>query len=327
MKFVSRFLLTSIALILIVMAALPAAAQDNDVQTLTITEAQLNSALVQAVENSDRPVESMSLNLTDMEIILWATGTRPNGQAYSIEAVIVPSIADYRLYWTLASLEAVDANGIKSPRDSASGQATGRFIDVWEHAYNSVLIALLLPYMEQDNLYRLRIVSVAVTEDAITLEYQKGAADQRESANPDSATTGLDGTSNTLMIAEVQANDALAAFARRNERVESVAVDFTPAGVRIEAQIMTQNGQTAGIIAILIGLVTDSGDLEWSLSNLSVTAGVAAGDVNGDAIGALITEAWSRFVDLQLKSTGNEVAIESLEMTNTTMIIAILIGL
>lgn len=327
MKFVARFLLTSIALILITITALPAAAQDNDVQTLIITEAQLNSALLQAVENSARPVESMSLNLTDMEIILWATGTRPNGKTYTVEAVIVPSVADYRLYWTLARTETVDKDeAIVSPRDPATGQV---FIDVWEHAFRQTVLGLL-PFVEQENLVQLRsldVLSAVVGEDAMTIEYQKGGSNQRLAPDDPLAAPAQDGTSNTLMIAEVQANDALAAFARRNERVESVTVDFTPGGVKIEAQIITQNGQTAGIIAILIGLVTDSGDLEWSLSNVSVTAGVAAGDVNGDAIGALITEAWSRFVDLQLKSTGNEVAIESLEVTNTTMIIAILIGL
>lgn len=61
-------------------------------------------------------------------------------------------------------------------------------------------------------------------------------------------------------------------------------------------------------------------------------SGVAVGDVNNDAIGELITNAWSRFVELQISASvddaaKNEVSIESLEITNTSMIIAILIGL
>lgn len=239
MKTLPRIILSSLVLILVTITAMPVAAQDNTTQTVTLSETALNATIARfgtPIGGDDMPVESLSLNLRDMEIILVAEGTRPNGQSVSIEGVIVPTVADNHLYWTLASLETVDANGIKSPRDSASGQATGRFmIDIWEHAFTQN-VRSLLPYIEQDNLYNLRsvdVLSATVTEDAITIEYRKGTSNQRESApDPLAGAAGQDGTSNTIMITEAQANDALAAFARRNERVESFKVDFTPAGVK-----------------------------------------------------------------------------------------------
>lgn len=342
MKALPRIILSGLVLILVTITAIPVAAQDDATQTVTISEAALNATLTRyssAGAGDTLPVESLSLNLRDMEIILVVGGTRPNGQSFSLEGVIVSSVADNHLYWTLASLETVDANGVKSPRDPATGQATGKlFIDVWEHAFTQT-VRSLLPYIEQDNLYNLRsvdVLSATVTEDAITIEFRKGASNQRESApDPLAGAAGQDGTSNTIMITEAQANDALAAFARRNERVESMTVDFTPDGVKVEAQIITPEGQTVGIIAILIGLLLPARDgttsLQFTFKDVLVSS-VAAGDVNNDAIGELITNAWSRFVELQINAyTGdaskNEVSIESLEVTNTTMIIAILIGL
>ncbi|MBZ0317397.1 MAG: hypothetical protein K8L91_13335 [Anaerolineae bacterium] len=343
MKTLPRIVLSSLVLILVTITAIPVAAQDNAAQTVTVSEAALNATLTRYSSGGagdTLPVESLSLNLRDMEIILVAEGTRPNGQSFSVEGVIVPSVADTHLYWTLASLETVDANGIVSPRDPASGQATGKaFIDIWEHAFTQS-VRNLLPYIEQDNLFNLRsvdVLSATVSEDAITIEFRKGASNQRESApDPLAGAAGQDGTSNTIMITEVQANDALAAFARRNERVESMTVDFTPDGVKVEAQIVTTDGQTVGIIAILIGLLLPARDgqttsLAWTFYDVIVSS-VAAGDVNNDVLGEIITNAWSRFVELQINAyTGdagkNEVSIESLEVTNTSMIIAILIGL
>lgn len=343
MKTLPRIVLSTLVLILVTITAIPVAAQDNATQTITISEAALNATLTRysaAAAGDTLPIESLSLNLRDMEIILVVGGTRPNGQSFSAEGVIVPSVADGNLAWTLATLETVDANGIVSPRDPASGQATGKlFIDIWEHAFTQT-VRSLLPYIEQDNLYHLRSVDVlnaTVSEDAITIEFRKDTSNQRESApDPLAGAAGQDGTSNTIMITEAEANAALAAFARRNERVESITVDFTPDGVKVEAQIVTAEGQTVGIIAILIGLLLPARDGQTSFLQFTfedvLISGVAAGDVNGDAMGELITNAWSRFVELQINAyTGdqskNEVSIESLEITHTSMIIAILIGL
>lgn len=339
MKALPRIILSSLVLILVTITAIPVAAQDDATQTVTISETALNATIARfgtTPAGNDMPVESLSLNLRDMEIILVAEGTRPNGQSFSLEAVIVSSVADGNLAWTLATVE---ANGIVSPRDPASGLPTGKaFIDIWEHAFTQT-VRSLLPYIEQDNLYNLRsvdVLSATITEDAITIEFRKGTSNQRESApDPLAGAAGQDGTSNTIMITEAQANDALAAFARRNERVESITVDFTPDGVKVEAQIVTAGGQTVGIIAILIGLLLPASDgttsLQFTFKDVLVSS-VAAGDVNNDAIGELITNAWSRFVELQVDASvgdasKNEMSIESLEVTNTTMIIAILIGL
>lgn len=343
MKALPRIILSSLVLILVTITAIPVAAQDDATQTVTISEAALNATVARFGSSgggNDKPVESVSLNLRDMEIILVAEGTRPNGQSFSIEAVIVASVADGNLAWTLARTETVNNNEtIVSPRDPASGLPTGKaFIDIWEYAFTQN-VRSLLPYIEQDNLYNLRsvdVLSATITEDAITIEFRRGASSQRESApDPLAGAAGQDGTSNTIMITEAQANAALAAVARRNERIESMTVDFTPDGVKVEAQIVTPEGQTVGIIAILIGLLLPARDgttsLQFTFEDVLIS-GVAAGDVNNDAIGELITNTWSRFVELQVDASvgdasKNEVSIESLEVTNTTMIIAILIGL
>lgn len=333
MKTIVRIFSLSMTLVLLTIAAVPMVnAQDTPTATLTLTESDLNAALSQSAAGDPIPTESISFNLRDMEIILAATLQRRNGDPVNVEAVIVPSVVDQHLNWTLASLDTVDANGVKSPRDPASGQATGRFVDVWEHAFRQTL-ANELALMEEEGIGWLRSVSVksiVVTENNLTITYTPpSTAGSRTEPAPITGVTAVDGTSNTIMIAEAQANDALAAIARRSDRIQSMSVDFTPDGVKVSAQIITPNGQTVSIIAILIGLLVDpgpQGHLTWQLEDILISS-VAAGDVNGDAIGQIITNAWSRFVDLQLKASGNEVAVESIELTNTTMIIAILIGL
>lgn len=329
-----RMLWISLVFILLMTIALPVGAQGDKTRTLTISEADLNAAAQAIWASQDTPFDDISLSLMEEEGIFYAVGTTPRDETFSIEAVIVPSVVENRLHWTLASLETTDANGVISPRDPASGQATGarnRIIDVWEHAYYGALANSLLPYIEQDNLFRLRslhVHSFVMAEGAITVEFSEPSVESLEA--PD--TPSLDDAATTtsqIIVTEQQANDALAAIARRHERIESYTVDFTPQGVKIEMTVLTPRGETRGIIAILIGLVVkpEQGPsyLQWTMTDVLIS-GVAAGDVNTDGVSELALNTWSRFVEIQSVSLGRENSIEAFQTTNETMIIAILIG-
>jgi hypothetical protein len=131
--------------IILFILLLSAAAQAQDVVTVTLTGAQLDQAVNRRLAEIDRgtplgSIETISVDLQPMKVVLFGKLKRPNNEMWTYKISLLSTVSAQQQAWSLDEVEFRDAqHAIKSPRDSASGQATGKVIDVWEHAYGALL--------------------------------------------------------------------------------------------------------------------------------------------------------------------------------------------
>lgn len=309
----SRIILMGLVLALLAGIVLPAAAQDETVTTVVITESDVNSQPRGALEP---PTEEVSFVFQTGEIVITGLIER-EGEGYNVEAVIVPSLVEERLVWTVASLTTTDANGIVSPRDPATGQATG-LLAVWQRVFLGA-VDLFLRIEGLTDISRLRhlpVYSITIAEGVITLDVGTLPNEQTDARGVNTLEEA--GASQQIVINEQQANDALAAVVRRNERIESYTVDFTPEGVVVEVTAIGANNEPLGIIAILIGLLvdTDDGTVVYQINEVVVTNVTGT---NTDRLEQFAVDAWSRFVRLQV----GDASVVSFETTASELILII----
>ncbi len=316
-------LAANLLLVALVLLAVPAAAQQEEL-TVSLSEAALNSALAELRDSASTgtaealPLSFPAVSLRDMEIVLFGTGTRPNGEAFSYEAVIVPTLEQNSLRWTLTGIDRISADGIVSPRDAASGLPTGAryFIDVWEHAYITALLnsgADFIPAGTTPAALRNRAVeAVTISAGMLTITFN---ADAQTARSDEVTTLDLQDGRSTLVITEQQANDALAAFARRSENVETFAVDMTPNGFLLEIHGVLVPNQPQGIIAILIGLViSPNGTVDVTLTEVTESS---YSPVPRDAVSTMLN-LWGHFLAVQVgdrQVTGYELTDGALTLT------------
>ncbi len=115
MKRIVHFILIIAAAVLTLLPLATAGAQGTQV-TLTLTEAQLNSAY-RVVSPRYRSVSNVAVDLQPGQVSLAATITFRNGQALTTVSVWTPTVSNGRITWTLVSLT---ANGQAVPQNLVS---------------------------------------------------------------------------------------------------------------------------------------------------------------------------------------------------------------
>lgn len=296
-----KAILSSLLLILMLAVGF-SSAQAQETTTTRLSESQLTQALnnllpYMELDNFLASINTMTLDLREMEVVMLGTLTHTNGEVWNYEFSIVPVIIENRLNWTLATVVITASNhSVLSPRDVASGRATGSIVELWERVFYTAL-SNAVTFAEPSQLRSLPVYAlmISMTDLLVTSAVAPEQAVRSQTNN----TAAADGTYQ-LVIDQRQANAALVAIARRHERIETYTIDFTASGFVIEITGRTPNDAPLGIIAILIGLVADQGghrEMQIQLSTISITPASAA---NNPALRDFVLDSWSRFLDLQI---------------------------
>ena len=102
MSIVRKILLGSILVVVLGVLAVPVFAQDN---TRTLTEQQINSAY-RVTNPARRSITNVHVDLQPGQVVISATLTYRRGNPIQTSTVLVPSVSNGRIYWTVTSATA-----------------------------------------------------------------------------------------------------------------------------------------------------------------------------------------------------------------------------
>ncbi|MBI5960907.1 MAG: hypothetical protein HY866_19365, partial [Chloroflexi bacterium] len=103
MKTLSRLVLVMVVVFTLGALVMPAAAQDSDTRTKTLTEEQINDSY--RVSNPwRRTITDVVVDLQPDQVVISATYTRRGHDPVSTATTLVPSMEDGRIYWTVSQI-------------------------------------------------------------------------------------------------------------------------------------------------------------------------------------------------------------------------------
>ena len=274
--------------LMIAVFALPALAQD-DAETLTLTEDQIN----QSYRISEMPrvrFENEQIDLVPGQMVLNADfiPQRRGGDPVAISVTFVPSVTDGFVTWTV-----VDA--------SADGEMVS---DELLEALNTVIVNSWRRFVHEQ-VSRHLVESIVITDTDITWTYAAGTW----------VPPVVDPA--TVILTEQQINDTYAEYVADRDALDSLTVDMQPGQVLIAAAYTPERtGEPFTVTAPYVPTI-ENDRVVWTVISTTI-AGQPATQEAIDRVNELIETTWQRYIRLQ--SSGRVTAVE---ISDTEMVITL----
>lgn len=274
--------------LMIAVFALPALAQD-DAETLTLTEDQINQTY-RIAEMPRVRFENEQINLMPGQVVLNADfiPQRRGGDPAAVSITFVPFVNDGMVTW-----DVVDA--------SADGEAVS---DELLEALNTVMVNSWRRFV-REQISRQRVESIVITETDITWTYAAGTW----------VPPVVDPA--TVILTEQQINDTYATYAADRDALDSLTVDLQPGQAVIAAAYTPERtGEQFTVTATYMPSV-ENDRVIWTVTSTTIAGQPATQEVI-DRVNQLIENSWPRYIRLQ--SAGRVTAVE---ISDTEMVITL----
>lgn len=198
-------------------------AQESEMQTITISEAELNAFIDEQANQRNLEIH-LTASLKGGMVMINLVGTRPNGEEFNLELLMIASISlNYeRIEWTVVDWTVSDADGNELDIDEERFYPTiENFLGRWRE------LSAQLFRRKVSELPPQRIENIEIVDGQIMFETFAGEPTGEGRANnlPDNVTDNDDGTF-TIAISQDMINDAFAVIVERNENLSNFTVEI-----------------------------------------------------------------------------------------------------